>query len=290
MRFGIFAAYWNENWGGDFFEYVKRAKRLGFTALEVPAVPLLDMTDEELKALKDLTEELDIVLSANYGPPKELDVSSQVASVREAGLRRYSDLMEAMDKCGCRTLIGAINSFWPYDFEDLDKKAVWDRGVESLKKMAKKAEQLNISLCLEVLNRFETMVLNTSEEAVRFCEEVGSPAVKVHLDTFHMNIEEDSIVAAIRHAGDKLGHLHVSEGNRKLPRAGEGALDWQAIGEALRDIKYQELVIMEPFVKTECEVGDALFIWRDLSDGADDEKLDQDAKQAMEFVRGLFVE
>lgn len=289
MRFGLFAAYWEEKWGGDFIEFVKRAKRLGFTALEIPAVPLLEMSDDDLKALKDLTKDLDIVLSANYGPPKELDVSSKDPIVRDAGLSRYSDLMVAMDKCGCHTLIGALNSFWPYDFEDLDKQGVWDRGVESLKKMAKKAESLGISLCLEVLNRFETLVLNTSEEAVRFCEDVGSPAVKIHLDTFHMNIEEDSIVQAIRHAGDKLGHLHVSEGNRKLPRAGEGALNWQAIGQALKDINYQELVIMEPFVKTGCEVGDALFIWRDLSDGANDEKLDQDAKQAMEYVKSVFV-
>ena len=79
------------------------------------------------------------------------------------------------------------------------------------------AKQYGIDLGMEVLNRFEGYLLNTSKEAVQFVEEVDVPAAKVMLDTFHMNIEEDSMVDAILTAGDKLGHFHVGENNRRCP-------------------------------------------------------------------------
>jgi D-psicose/D-tagatose/L-ribulose 3-epimerase len=72
-------------------------------------------------------------------------------------------------------------------------------------------------MCLEVVNRFETYILNTSEEAVRYCKSVDSKRVKILLDTFHMNIEEDNIADAIPLAGQYLGHLYVGEGNTKVP-------------------------------------------------------------------------
>ena len=156
--------------------------------------------------------------------------------------------------------------------------------------MGAKAETLGIDLCLEVLNRFDGLILNTAEEGVRFCEEVGRDNVKVHLDTFHMNIEEDDIPTAIRLAGKHLGHMHVCESNRKLPRAGKGALDWVEIGKALHDINYNEFIITESFIRTGCQVGNDTHIWRDLSGGADEAKLDRDAAESVKFLRAAFGE
>lgn len=86
---------------------------------------------------------------------------------------------------------------------------------------------------MEVLNRFESHILNTSEEGVKFVTEVGMDNVKVMLDTFHMNIEESSIGDAIRHAGKHLGHFHTGECNRMVP--GKGRTPWREIGDALRE-------------------------------------------------------
>jgi D-psicose/D-tagatose/L-ribulose 3-epimerase len=152
--------------------------------------------------------------------------------------------------------------------------------------LSKTAESLGIDLCLEVVNRFETFILNTSEEAVRYCNDVGSKRVKILLDTFHMNIEEDNIGDAIRLAGSYIGHLHVGEGNRKVP--GKGHLPWGEIGKALRDIHYKNGVVMEPFVLEGGQVGRDIKVWRDLSSNASPERMDKDIKESLEFLKKAF--
>jgi len=131
------------------------------------------------------------------------------------------------------------------------------------------------------------LVLNTAEEAVRFCQDVDSPHVKILLDTFHMNIEEDSLPYAIRQAGDLLAYMHVGEGNRKVP--GKGHLPWGGMGTALREIGFDGRIVMEPFVQQGGQVGKDIKVFRDLSDGADEGKLDADLKQSLEFLKGQFV-
>ena len=89
---------------------------------------------------------------------------------------------------------------------------------------------------------------------------------KVMLDTFHMNIEEDSLLNAIRKSGKLLGHFHVGEANRRCPYAG-GRVDWAAIGGVLREIGYDKCVVMEPFVRMGGQVGHDVSLRRDLSYG-----------------------
>ena len=125
-----------------------------------------------------------------------------------------------MDRLDSRALVGVMFSYWPCTFEDLDKPAIWARGVESVRKLGRTANSLGIEMSLEVVNRFETNILNTAEEGVRYLRDVDCDNVKLLLDTFHMNIEEDNIPDAIRTAGKALGHLHVGEGNRKVPGKG----------------------------------------------------------------------
>jgi len=134
-----------------------------------------------------------------------------------------------------------------------------------------------------VLNRFEGYLLNTCEEAVRFVDEVGEKNVRVMLDTFHMNIEEDDMAEAIRMAGDRLGHFHTGECNRRVP--GKGRMPWREIGRALREIGYEGTVCMEPFVKRGGEVGRDIRIWHDLYEDLSEAKLDKDAADAVRFQR-----
>ena len=222
MKFGTLFAYWTHEWHGDFVFFAKKVKQLGFDILEISAGNLLSMSDGEIDELRAVSKDLGITISSNIGPPKDKDIASKSPETREAGIRFLTDIMKAMNRLDSRVLVGVLYTYWPCDFDDLDKPAIWARGVESVKRLGKVAGGLGIDLCLEVVNRFETNILNTSEEAVRFCDEVGCDSVKILLDTFHMNIEEDNIAAAIRLAGDRLGHLYVGEGNRKPP--GQGAL------------------------------------------------------------------
>lgn len=287
MRFGILYAYWTREWSGDYLYYAKKVKELGFDILEISAGDLLRMHDSEISVLRDLSKSLDLEISCNIGPPKQYDVASSDPAVRAAGIQFLTDIMKKMDLLDSRTLVGVMYTYWPNDFTDLDKPALWSRGVESCQVMGKTAQALGINMCLEVVNRFETPVLNTAEEAVRFCHEVGNPNVQILLDTFHMNIEEDNQADAIRTAGTLLGHLHVGEGNRKLP--GQGSLPWGEIGQALRDIGYTGGVVMEPFVLQGGQVGKDIKVWRDLSGGADEKQLDRAAAAALETLKRNFL-
>jgi D-psicose/D-tagatose/L-ribulose 3-epimerase len=143
-----------------------------------------------------------------------------------------------------------------------------------------------VTLGLEVLNRYEGYMLNTCEQAKEFIDAVGSSHVKIMLDTFHMNIEEDNMAAAIRRAGKDLCHLHLGEQNRRVP--GKGSLPWTEIGQALRDIDYHGAAVMEPFVMQGGTIGSEIKVWRDLVEDPTEEKLDRDAKGAVEFVRHVF--
>ena len=120
--------------------------------------------------------------------------------------------------------------------------------MENVREVGLRAQDYGVDFCLEVLNRFEGYLLNTCEEAVRFVDQVGEPNVRVMLDTFHMNIEEDSIGGAIRSAKGLLGHFHTGECNRRVP--GRGRTPWHEIACALKDIGY------DGYLTIEREVGD----------------------------------
>ena len=118
---------------------------------------------------------------------------------------------------------------------------------------------------------------------MKFVKEVDVPSVKVMLDTFHMNIEEDSIGGAIRATKGLLGHFHTGECNRRVP--GRGRTPWFEIAHALKDIGYKGNVCMEPFVRMGGRVGSDIKVWRELEPGITEAKMDADAKAALDFER-----
>lgn len=155
-----------------------------------------------------------------------------------------------------------------------------------MKELADAAQNYGIELNCEVLNRFEQYLLNDAAEGVAFVKAVDKPNVKVMLDTFHMNIEEDDFASAIRSCEGYLGHFHIGEANRKVPQAGR--MPWTEIAKALKDINYNGYLVMEPFVSPGGGVGEDIKVWRDLSDNADAAKLDQDITESVRFVREVF--
>jgi D-psicose/D-tagatose/L-ribulose 3-epimerase len=148
--------------------------------------------------------------------------------------------------------------------------------------VVKFAADLGMFLNVEVVNRFENFLLTTAAQGLEYVQMVGSPNLKVELDTFHMNIEEDHIKQAILNVGDHLGSLHVCENNRKLP--GKGHIQWNDVANAIRQINYKGYIAIESFVMADCPYGKEYFIWRNM-EGND---LDVAAKEALEFVRATF--
>ena len=215
------------------------------------------------------------------------NLASNDPAVVKNAVAFYTDILKKLEILDIHTIGGGIYSYWPVDYsKPIDKAGDWARSVENVRTVGKIAQDCGVEYCLEVLNRFEGYILNTCAEAKQFVEEVDVPAVKIMLDTFHMNIEEDDMVEAILLAGDKLGHFHVGENNRRLP--GKGGMPWYQIGSALRAIGYDKNIVMEPFVKSGGGVGSDIKVWRDLSKGADMQRLDMDAAASVAYLRNVF--
>lgn len=284
MKHGIYYSYWEREWSAKFGPYIEKVAELGFDVIEVAAHHINDYSDSELASIKQSAKDNNIILTAGIGPSKTKNLSSPNASVREAGKLFFQQTLTNVAKLDIRSIGGALHSYWPVDYsKPVDKEGDRARGVEGINGIADFANDLGINLCIEVLNRFENHVLNTAIEGVAFVKDVGKPNVKVMLDTFHMNIEEDSFGDAIRTAGPLLGHFHTGESNRRVP--GKGRIPWQEIGLALREINYSGAVVMEPFVKTGGTIGSDIRVWRDLSNGADDAQMDKDARDSLAFSR-----
>lgn len=287
MKFGIYFAYWEQDWDTDYLKYVKKVSDLGFDVLEVGAAGIVNMSDENLYSLRSEAEKYNITLTAGIGLPKENDVSSQDENIRQNGIDFMKKIIDALHKAGIRKIGGTIYSYWPVDYtKPINKPEARKQSIKSMRELADYAAQYDITLLIETLNRFEQFLVNDAKEAVELVKDIGKDNVKVMLDSFHMNIEEDFIADAIRYTGDYLGHFHIGECNRKVP--GKGHMPWSDMGQALHDINYDGCIVMEPFVRQGGIVGSDIKVWRDLSENADEAKLDADIKESLKYVKREF--
>jgi len=286
MKFGTLYSYWGNEWSCDYRRTAKKIKEIGFDIIEIGAGHLLEMSDRQLREFRALTKDLDLAVSSNIGPAKEYDVASANPEIRKKGISYLCRIMEKMDAVDSRNLVGVTYTYWPNDFSDLDKHSLWERAVSSVRQTGRFADSVGVDICLEVVNRFETLILNTAEEGIRFCDEVGEKRVKLLLDTFHMNIEEDNICESLSRCSGYLGALHVGEANRKLP--GMGSLPWKEIGQVLRGIGFDGNVVMEPFMLSGGAVGRDIKVWRDLSGNASPEEMDKLIGQSLHFLKKSF--
>jgi D-psicose/D-tagatose/L-ribulose 3-epimerase len=147
-------------------------------------------------------------------------------------------------------------------------KRHWRTVCAHLKTICDYAEAHGKMICLEPLNRFETDFLNTVEQGLQMIREVKSPALKLLLDTFHMNIEEKNPADAIRRAGRHVGHIHASASDRGTP--GNDNVDWPSVAKALKDIRYQGAVVIESFTQDVQVIARAAAIWRKIEPNRDD--------------------
>jgi D-psicose/D-tagatose/L-ribulose 3-epimerase len=286
MKYGIVYAYWSKDWEGEYIPTIKRAAKCGFDVLEIFTPRLLTLSKSQLDEIKSAAQDNGIELTYLVGLGKEQDLSSENDSVRKNGIEYISRILDTVHYLGGTCFSGINFCAWCNFDGVINKPLRWEKSVTSMKEIAKKAEAYGISYNLEITNRFEQFLLNTSKEAVEYVNQVGSPNVNILLDAFHMMIEEDSMYDALVHAGNKLGHVHVGENNRKNPH-GKGFMPWNDIAKALKEIGYDKRITLEPLVLTGGTVATDSRIWRDMTGNADDAKMDADAKAGLEFMKEL---
>ena len=278
---GMHYGYWTQYWGSEPLQFVKRAKKCGFDILEVNAPKVARMSDAERDVLKGAIADAGLSLTYSIGMTADMDLVSEDTATRQKGIAFLQQVARAMKHMGGTVLAGINYSSWPRKLlPDEDKQILTDRAIEGVREAIKAAEDNDVIFCVEVVNRFEQFIMNTAAEGIAFAERVGSPNCKILLDTFHMNIEEDSLRGSIVEAGNWLGHFHLGETNRRPP--GRGRIPWPEIFGALREINYQGAVVMEPFLLPGGEVGRDISVYRDLLGSAD---LDEEATRSVQFVR-----
>lgn len=282
-KMGIYFGYWTKDWIVDFSKYAKKAYDLGFDIIEYDLGAIMDSPKEYQEKLKDTIENLDIDITFCIGLSEDYDISSGDSRVRSKGIEFLKNAVRETHRLGGNQLSGIIYGAWGAALNpgEKDKSSYLERSASSFKEVVKVAEKLEVTLNVEVANRFEQFMLNTAEEAKDFIKMVDSDRLKIHLDTFHMNIEEDSFSGAIKLAGDDLGHFHIGENNRKLP--GQGHLPWEEIMGALKEINYQGAIVMEPFLLPGGDIAQDVKVWRDL----DIKNKDEEAKKAKEYLISL---
>lgn len=285
-KLGIFMNFWGKNWAADHAKYIKKAARIGYDVLEFQAQPLLEMSDEKLKSLKALADDEGIELTYSLGLDPNYDVSSLDEKVRLGGVEYLKNIIGQIEKMDGKLLSGVSYAGWgtPNCILD-DKSAYWNNSVKSMRSIIKTAEGCGITYCVEAVNRFETCLINTAAEALQYVAEIDSKNIGVLLDTYHMNIEENSIGDAIRLVGDKLASFHTGENNRTAP--GRGHLNWDEIFKALADIRYDKRIVCEPFVMMGGEVGRDIHVFRDLIDDTSESRIDEEAKYILQFEQEM---
>ena len=274
LPIGIHISYWQTQWDDDLFPLIQKAKTAGF---DVAEFPLLFPNDLDYPRLRAELENLEMQASCGTGLNPTTDITSPDSVIRNAGIKHLRVCIEGASKLGSPGLGGVTYAPWGFFPED-DWSVRRKRCVESLKEAVKIAEDNQVTIHMELLNRFEGYLINTVEQGISIIKEVNSNYLKLHLDTFHLNIEADQIGDEIRAAGKFLGHFHLVANNRKIP--GKGHIPWAEVRQALIDVNYQGYLVAESFVNPAGEVGRGLFIWRPLSDD-----LDLAAAQASLFIK-----
>lgn len=291
-KFGIHYGFWGQEWHVDMCQRIKLASDAGFDVLEVtPPDYMTNLEKNKMDELKACAQDCGIEMSFCIGFPKEKDMASPDANVRKAGIEHSKKMIEAVNYMGGKILSGILYSSWPYLYDHeitpQYKLECWKRAVESVQKVIPTAENYNITYAVEMVNRFEQFMINSTEEGKKFCKDVGSTNIKLLIDTFHANIEEFSIADSIYNAGDLLAHMHISENNRRLPGTGDH-IRWMEIAKAVKEINFQGRIVLEPFLIAGGPVGNDLRIWRNLESDVSDKTIHENLKKSLKFVKNIF--
>jgi D-psicose/D-tagatose/L-ribulose 3-epimerase len=212
------------------------------------------------------------------------DISSADPQSRRQGIEFMQAMVATTSALGGEVFSGPIYAelFRKRHLSRDDRAREWERSVASLREIARTAEIHGVTIALEPLNRFETDFINLAEQAVRLAEEVGSSAVGILLDTFHMGIEEKNQGEAIRRAGKHLKHFHTCENDRGTP--GTGQVPWLEVRDALRSIGYDRTVAIEGFNPDIIDLANGACIWRPMAPSPD-----RLAGDGIQFLKTLFA-
>jgi D-psicose/D-tagatose/L-ribulose 3-epimerase len=267
LEFGGHALVWAGDWSAEGARTaISGAARSGYDYVEIA---LLDPWKVDIAMTCDLLAEYGVRAHASLGLSPTTDVTSTDASIIAKGdelLRKATDVLHGLGGTElCGVLYCSLGKYpGPASRENRANS------VAAMQRLSDYAADKGINVNLEVVNRYETNIMNTGIEGLAFLDEVNRPNTFIHLDTYHMNIEEDGMEKSILAAGDRLGFVHIGESHRGY--LGSGNVDFDTFFAALKKINYQGPITFESFSSAVVDpaLSNTLCVWRNLWSDSDD--------------------
>lgn len=258
---GVHAGVWIGSWTAENIRTaITRTTEAGYGLLEITA------TDTSSIDVADLAAELSrsgLAASVSMGLTFDADVSSEDPAVRARGVQRLAQALDLAEAVGAQHLVGCLYSALG-KYPGPASAASWDNAAAAVADLAVEAAGRGVAVGLEIVNRYETNLFNETTGALRFLDSVGQENVSLHLDTYHMNIEEPDFTRPVLLAGDRLGYVHIGESHRGY--LGSGTVDWGSFFRALHQIGYAGPITFESFSSAVVDpvLSNTLAVWRNL--------------------------
>ena len=265
MKTGMNMLLWATHVTKEHFPIMKDLKKVGFDGVEIP------IFEGDAAHYKTIRQELDALglgctTVTVVGP--EANPISPDPKIRKAAVDRLAWVIEMNHILGSQRMCGPFHSplavFSGSGPTDDEKK----RAAETLRTAAGIAQQANVTLCIEYLNRFECYFLTTAADAKKLVQSVNHPSFRTMYDTFHAHIEEKNPSTAIKQVADVMAHVHISENDRGTP--GSGQVNWVENFRTLREVGYDDWLVIEAFGRALPDLAAATRVWRDLFTTAQD--------------------
>lgn len=267
LEYGGHALVWSGDWTpASARKAIGGAARAGYDYIEIA---LLDPWQVDTALTKDLLQEFKLRAHASLGLSAATDVTSTDPAVIAKGdelLRKAVDVLHAI---GGKELCGVIYcALGKYPGPASRQNRA--NSVAAMRRLADYAGEKGININMEVVNRYETNIMNTGLEGLAFLDEVDRPNAYLHLDTYHMNIEEDGMEKSVLAAKDRLGYVHIGESHRGY--LGTGNVDFDSFFAALKKIDFQGPITFESFSSevVDPKLSNTLCVWRNLWQDSDD--------------------
>ena len=261
MKLGINFLLWTVHVTEEYYHLFDKLKKAGYDGVEIPLVIGNERDYKQMaQAIKDAG--LEVTCTSNGSVDK--NIISADASIRQAGLDHIKWGVDMAQVLGSKLIGGPIHVA-PGQFTGAgpqEQEYLW--AAEQLKKAAVYADGADVSLAMELLNRFECYLTNTIEQGKYLSQLVDHPRVGIHYDTHHANMEEKSITQAIQSGGKDILHVHFSESHRGI--LGQGQVDFAESVSALKSIGYDDWVTIECFTTKVDGLRQAVAMWREQFD------------------------
>ena len=274
MKYGMNLLLWTGELNDQMIPVLESLKQMGFDGVEVPVFN----TDLDYAQWGKRMDDLGLERTAVAVRTEEDNPISPDAGVRTKGIDANKRVLDCCQAVGATHMVGPFHSALGFFTGAGPTDQEWSWAVDAMRQVSNHADGAGVTLGVECLNRFEIYLLNSHADAARFVREVDHPRCRMIYDSFHANIEEKSVTAAIRGCADVLCHVHISENDRSTP--GQGDVHWDETFKALYDVGYEGWMMIEAFGLALPELAAATKIWRRMY-----ESEEQLARDGLAFMK-----